>query len=196
MPMGTKVTLTNYPGTQVHCPGITGCGPEIAEIMQFQVTKRLSGGGDRTTPPEKLKLPAVAPIVPKPHTRRREWVVYQHQLLRAMTFNAVPYMAPSQDFIREGSGEIWEYVHPNHDTGATGATGPGRSPVLQGHSQGPCGDGDQDHRPGFPPPTDAIASIPGGGTELPERYVHHCHLLEHEDDDLMRPWTVVRSGHR
>ncbi|WP_314251267.1 hypothetical protein [Streptomyces sp. DSM 40907] len=21
--------------------------------------------------------------------------------------------------------------------------------------------------------------------------VHHCHLLEHEDDDLMRPFTIV-----
>ncbi|WP_316782184.1 hypothetical protein [Streptomyces sasae] len=115
MPMGTKVTLTNYPGTQVHYPGITGCGPEIAEIMQFQVTKPLSGGGDRTTPPEKLKLPAVAPIIPKLRTRRREWVVYQHQLFRTMTFNAVPYMAPSQDFIREGPIDIWEYINPNHE---------------------------------------------------------------------------------
>ncbi|MFE2970608.1 hypothetical protein ACFXKC_44725 [Streptomyces sp. NPDC059340] len=43
------------------------------------------------------------------------------------------------------------------------------------------------------PPTDEIASIPNSGAELPATYIHHCHLLEHEDDDLMRPWTIV--GH-
>ncbi|MFD7369942.1 hypothetical protein [Streptomyces mirabilis] len=43
-----------------------------------------------------------------------------------------------------------------------------------------------------------IASIPNSGAELPATYIHHCHLLEHEDDDLMRPWTIVGrdGGHR
>ncbi|MFJ9818735.1 hypothetical protein ACIRU3_26465 [Streptomyces sp. NPDC101151] len=39
----------------------------------------------------------------------------------------------------------------------------------------------------FTPPTRTIASIPGSGTEYPATYIHHCHILEHEDDDLMRP---------
>jgi spore coat protein A len=43
----------------------------------------------------------------------------------------------------------------------------------------------------FSPPTAPIAGIPGSGTELPATYVHQCHILEHEDDDLMRPWTIV-----
>ncbi|MEV6211521.1 hypothetical protein [Kitasatospora sp. NPDC051914] len=43
----------------------------------------------------------------------------------------------------------------------------------------------------FEVPTEPIASLPGSGTELPATYVHHCHILEHEDDDLMRPWTIV-----
>jgi spore coat protein A len=47
----------------------------------------------------------------------------------------------------------------------------------------------------FIPPKDDIASIPNSGAELPATYIHHCHLLEHEDDDLMRPWTIVgRDG--
>lgn len=47
----------------------------------------------------------------------------------------------------------------------------------------------------FTPPGE-IASIPGSGAALPAEYVHHCHILEHEDDDLMRPWTVVEDhGH-
>ncbi|MCX5306378.1 hypothetical protein OG304_23465 [Streptomyces sp. NBC_00160] len=41
------------------------------------------------------------------------------------------------------------------------------------------------------PPAEPIAGIPNSGTELPATYVHHCHLLEREDDDLMRPFTIV-----
>jgi len=29
------------------------------------------------------------------------------------------------------------------------------------------------------------------GTELPARYVYHCHILEHEDNEMMRPFEVV-----
>ncbi|MFJ1531083.1 multicopper oxidase family protein [Streptomyces mirabilis] len=251
VPMGTKVKLTNYPGTQAHFPGIPGCGPEIADIMQFEVTKPLSGGGDRTTPPEKLRLQAVAPIKPKPHTRRREWVVYQHELYRTMTFNAVPYMEPSQDFIKEGSTEIWEYINPNHDAHPMhvhlvnfqvlnrqpidaaayqkdydkwiyGGRKPKDHPVLANYFTGPPIPPNPDETLSykdtvkapaqmvtriiiqeFVPPKRDIASIPNSGAELPATYIHHCHLLEHEDDDLMRPWTIVGrdgdhhdSGHR
>lgn len=45
--------------------------------------------------------------------------------------------------------------------------------------------------PEIHPPTGTIASIPGSGAELPATYIHHCHILEHENDDLMRPWTIV-----
>ncbi|WP_235453998.1 multicopper oxidase family protein [Streptomyces olivochromogenes] len=239
---GSEVTLTNYPGTQVHFPGIPGCGPEIADIMRFRVIKPLSGGGDRTTPPEKLKLQSVPPIKPKPHTRRREWVVYQHKLFRTMTLNAVPYMAPSQDFIKEGSTEIWEYINPNHDAHPMhvhlvnfqvlnrqpidaaryqedyekwiyGGRKPEDYPVLANYFTGPPIPPDPDEALSykdtvkapaqmvtriiiqeFIPPTDEIASIPGSGATLPATYIHHCHLLEHEDDDLMRPWTIVRHS--
>lgn len=44
------------------------------------------------------------------------------------------------------------------------------------------------------PPTGSIAGIPGSGAEFPAWYIHHCHILEHEDDDLMRPWTIVKDG--
>lgn len=239
LPMRTKVRLTNY-GAPVHFPGMPGTGPEIREIMQFQVTKRLSGGADKTTPPKKLALPAVAPIRPKPDTRRREWVVYQHKLFSTMTFNAVPFQEPSQDFIEAGSSEIWEYINPNHDAHPMhvhlvnfqvlnrqpidaaayqadyekwihGGRKPQDLPVLANYLTGPPIPPDPDEAMAYKdtvksyPETvtriiikfdevpGAIASIPDSGTELPATYIHHCHLLEHEDDDLMRPWTIVRD---
>jgi spore coat protein A len=29
------------------------------------------------------------------------------------------------------------------------------------------------------------------GVRAPQNYVHHCHIVEHEDNDMMRPFTVV-----
>jgi spore coat protein A len=29
------------------------------------------------------------------------------------------------------------------------------------------------------------------GVTAPQTYVHHCHIVEHEDNDMMRPFTVV-----
>jgi spore coat protein A len=29
------------------------------------------------------------------------------------------------------------------------------------------------------------------GVSAPQSYVHHCHIVEHEDNDMMRPFTVV-----
>ncbi|MEU6365025.1 hypothetical protein ABZ876_04610 [Streptomyces sp. NPDC046931] len=46
----------------------------------------------------------------------------------------------------------------------------------------------------FTPPTATSASIPGSGAGLPATYIHRCHLLEPDDDDLMRPWTITGDG--
>jgi spore coat protein A len=243
LPMGTKVTLVNY-NAPVHFPGNgsgSGVGPAISEIMQFQITKRLSGGADQTTPPKKLGLPAVVPIKHKPGTYRREFVVYQHSEFSTMTFNAVPFAAPSQDFIKAGSTEIWEYINPNHDAHPmhvhlvsfqvlnrqpldaaayqadyekwiNGGRKPADLPVLARYLTGPPIPPDPDEAGSnkdtvkaysemvtriiiqeFKPPTERIASIPNSGTKFPATYVHHCHILEHEDDDLMRPWTITRG---
>ncbi len=29
------------------------------------------------------------------------------------------------------------------------------------------------------------------GVTAPQKYVFHCHILEHEDNDMMRPYEVV-----
>lgn len=236
LPVGTKVKLMNY-NAPVHFPG--GDGPEITDVMEFHVVKPKPGGADRTTPPRELALPEVERIEVKAHVRRREWVLYQHKLFSTMTFNAVPFMEPSQDFIKAGSTEIWEYINPNHDAHPMhvhlvnfqvlnrqpidaaayqddyekwvyGGRRPQDRPVLENYLTGPPIPPDPDEARSykdtvksypetvtrivikeFTPPTETIASIPGSGAELPATYVHHCHILEHEDDDLMRPWTIV-----
>jgi spore coat protein A, manganese oxidase len=29
------------------------------------------------------------------------------------------------------------------------------------------------------------------GVTAPQNYVYHCHIVEHEDDDMMRPFSVI-----
>jgi spore coat protein A len=42
-------------------------------------------------------------------------------------------------------------------------------------------------------PAPPVPNISGTGTEYPADYIHHCHILEHEDNDMMRPWQLVRA---
>jgi len=34
-------------------------------------------------------------------------------------------------------------------------------------------------------------AIPGTNSTTPAEYVYHCHILEHEENDMMRPFRVV-----
>jgi spore coat protein A len=36
-----------------------------------------------------------------------------------------------------------------------------------------------------------IPRIPGTAVRFPAEYIHHCHMLEHEDNEKMRPWQVI-----
>jgi spore coat protein A, manganese oxidase len=62
--------------------------------------------------------------------------------------------------------------------------------------------------PAFPPDAneagwkDTVRATPGAVTRIiipfegyTGRYVWHCHLLEHEDNEMMRPYDVVASSH-
>ncbi len=52
---------------------------------------------------------------------------------------------------------------------------------------------------------DTVKSMPGeitrviarfdvpSGTELPAEYVYHCHILEHEENEMMQPFAVTGS---
>jgi spore coat protein A len=44
--------------------------------------------------------------------------------------------------------------------------------------------------PGYFTTIRAKFDLPTGVT-APQTYVHHCHIVEHEDNDMMRPYTVV-----
>jgi spore coat protein A len=228
LPRGTVVTLKNdakapYPGGQ---------GGDVAQIMQFQVTKPLIGK-DTTTPPANLVLPAVPRLSPTPGALPREIVMKETMdmvtgvptdvRLNGKWFDD----AGMDENPKVGDTEIWQFVnltvdaHPMHmhlvqfqvydrqpfnaaayaaawDTWVLAGRPEGAKPVLSAYFTG---------LPVPPPPEemgwkDTVKSMPGditrviakfdvpADTELPAEYVYHCHILEHEENEMMRPFRV------
>ena len=72
---------------------------------------------------------------------------------------------------------------------------PDPAPFLTGKASGPAASerGPKDTvraNPGEVTRIRARFKVPNG-TPLPAKYVWHCHILEHEDNDMMRPYDVV-----
>jgi spore coat protein A len=72
---------------------------------------------------------------------------------------------------------------------ASGGTAPG-SPLTYG-SQVPVDPSDQGWKDVIQVPTGQVVRIAGQFTGATGRFMYHCHLLAHEDDGMMRPFTVT-----
>jgi spore coat protein A len=236
VPRGGTVTLMNdaaapYPAG--------GGGPAIPQIMQFRVTEPLTRR-DPTTPPDELDLPPLEQLRPDTGTYRRERVLTEttdrHDNPIHLQINGRYFFDPVDDFIRDGSTEVWEYInttedaHPMHvhlvqfqihnrqrfkadryrvDYGRWLEAGrpPGRKLQLERYLVGPPVPAEPEQQgwrdsfiayPGMvnriiaqytkAPP---VPGMDGTGTTFPADYIHHCHILEHEDNDMMRPWQLI-----
>jgi hypothetical protein len=119
-------------------------------------------------------------------------------LVNFQVLNRQPFDAPAY----EAAYEAW----------VNGGREPANKPVLANHLTGPPVPPDPEEEMAYKDTVKSypgtvtrviqtfevpgtIASIPGSGAELPATWIHHCHILEHEDDDKMRPWAIVRRGH-
>jgi FtsP/CotA-like multicopper oxidase with cupredoxin domain len=186
------------------------------QILQFRVVA--ATGKDPTTPPKYLKLPALTPF-PKEKTTRKlslnEMMSMVHDgpaeaMLGTVDASGMPVMQMWSDPITEnpaiGDTEIWEFynftgdAHPmhvheivfevvnreglllNHD-------GEPRIPMkLTGKVRGP-----EPWERGF---KDTVIAYPGEVTRIRARYdnpgqfVWHCHIVEHEDNEMMRPYRI------
>ncbi|BCJ76373.1 multicopper oxidase [Catellatospora sp. IY07-71] len=168
------------------------------QIMKFTVG-RLTGR-DRSVPPEDLELPRIRPLGRASRIRRLALDEHlEHDRSITMTLGAIGKDGQARplhwhDPITErpalDATEIWElhnwsaHVHPVH------------LHVVQFEVLGRGVDGNQPPRPGDRGLKDTVLTFPGEITrvkatfDLPGRYVWHCHLLEHEDNDMMRPFQV------
>jgi FtsP/CotA-like multicopper oxidase with cupredoxin domain len=220
IPVGTEIVLENLAPDEPFGGGVPGedfapADPDTTgRVMKFRVVPL--AGRDRSTPPSELGLPVQRPLPPAARTRRvslneldseqLEEVGPRTALLGTVAFDpdGRPQGVPLgwEDVITEnpaiGATEIWEIfnftadAHPIHVhqvqfevvnrevfDAEIGTPGSVRLP-----------------EPGETGPKDTVIAYPGEITrirarfDLPGLYVWHCHIVEHEDHEMMRPFAV------
>jgi spore coat protein A, manganese oxidase len=186
------------------------------DIMEFRVAGKDSprgGGIDMSALPTALR-PALR-LDPATAVRTRRLTLDERmddiQRSMGMLLNKTPWHAPITEKPMLGTTEIWELVnltddsHPIHlhlvrlqildrrrfdqfeyqAKGTLRFTGPALPP--EGHEAGW---------------KDTVRADPGMVTRIivpfegyAGRYVWHCHILEHEDNEMMRPYEVLPALH-
>ncbi|HZD72173.1 MAG TPA: multicopper oxidase domain-containing protein [Actinomycetes bacterium] len=178
------------------------------QVMQFRVTLPLSGT-DTSTPPEQLTLPA--PPKPGPTTNTRQVSLNE----AASTFNGFdgPVAALLGTLDPDGSGNPLRWADPVTENVAVGAVEEwelhnftedahpihiheiqfqvvNRQPfeAEEGGVSGP--------EPWEAGLKDTVVAYPEQITRVKAHYdrgglfVWHCHILEHEDNEMMRPYRI------
>jgi FtsP/CotA-like multicopper oxidase with cupredoxin domain len=185
--------------------------------MEFRVGRER--GRDRTTPPEFLVLPAIEPLPAPVRTRQlalvEEMSMYHDGPAAAMLATIDEegdthhrtWDEPITENPQVGDTEVWEMynltadAHPMHihevafevvDRQAleVNEEGEAEAPVLKEGSV-----------PRPPEPwesgrKDTVIAYPGEVTRVkaqfnsPGQFVWHCHIVEHEDNEMMRPFRV------
>jgi spore coat protein A len=224
-------------GNTAKAPYPTGRDTRIPEIMMFRV--RNGTVNDPSADPAKgqLSLPAFQGILPPPADAPvRDWVLKETAdpgtgQPTDVRINGRWFDDPVEDFPKEGSTEIWNWVnltgdeHPMHPhlvkfqvygrvpfdaaryegdwlawiaAGRNPATKPKALEYATGPRQAPGPDeiGWKDTVKADPGMITQIVSkfdIPPGsetGTSGGYDYIAHCHILEHEENEMMRPFSV------
>jgi len=186
-------------------PGSTG------QVMEFRVASTTTNP-DTTTPPQYLQLPSITSVGPADLTRN---LSLNEEAFVSGTFDGpvaallgihdpgtgtptpMLWMDPITENPTLGGVEEWalynltEDAHPMHihlvQFEVVGREAIGGGPSVAG-SNGPL-----PWETGF---KDTVISYPGEVTRVkmkfdyPGFYVWHCHIVEHEDNEMMRPYHV------
>jgi FtsP/CotA-like multicopper oxidase with cupredoxin domain len=186
------------------------------QILEFRVVPAVAA--DPTTPPQFLTLPPLAPL-PAPVTTRPlaliEMMSMDHDgpaeaMLGHVDADGMPmhqmWMDPITENPMVGDTEVWEFynftadAHPMHvhevafevvnrQALVTNDDGETESPArLVGDPRPP-----EPWESGF---KDTVIAYPGEVTRIkaqfntPGQFVWHCHIVEHEDNEMMRPYRI------
>jgi FtsP/CotA-like multicopper oxidase with cupredoxin domain len=206
-PFGGGVPGVDFP---VADPASTG------QVMQFKVTPALAP--DPTTPPQFLLLPAIVPLPVPVKTRRlalmEEMSMYWDGPAAAMlgvvdadgNASHKMWMDPVSEDPNVGDTEVWELynftadAHPMHVHEVVFEVINREGLVLndEGEVDQPIQlDGlitpPEPWETGF---KDTVIAYPGQVTRIraqfntPGQFVWHCHIVEHEDNEMMRPYRI------
>lgn len=209
VPAGTNIVLKNLAPDEPFGGGEPGVDFEPADpattgqVMQFRVVPMV--GMDNSTPPALLTLPAATPLGAPAKTRQVSLNevdsevlddVGPRQALLGTQSSAGPQPLMWAAAITEkpvlGETEIWE-IH-NHTEDA--------HPIHVHQVQFQIVNRQPFEGDGYPPEPnetgfkDTVVSYPGEITRIKAKfdvaglYVWHCHIIEHEDHEMMRPFRV------
>jgi FtsP/CotA-like multicopper oxidase with cupredoxin domain len=186
------------------------------QIMQFRVVPAV--GTDPTTPPQFLQLPAIQPLPAEKTVRPLaliEMMSMFHDgpaeaLLGYVDADGMPvhkmWSEPVTENPKVGDTELWEFynftadAHPMHvhevvfevvnrQALVTNEDGETLPPVEF------AGD-PRDPEPWETGLKDTVIAYPGEVTRIkakfgvPGQFVWHCHIVEHEDNEMMRPYRI------
>ncbi|MGW2182286.1 multicopper oxidase family protein [Streptomyces sp. NPDC001732] len=208
--VGTKLYLINEGPDKAFQGGKAGTDYSPADpattgqVMKFVIQALTSP--DTTVPPSQLSLPPLEPLGKASRIRRLSLseqnsaslphVGPRQMLLGTLDRNGAPVPMRWDDPVTEnpalGATEIWEIhnftkdAHPIHVHEV-------QFQVLDRQQAGRAARPAEPWEKGF---KDTAVAYPGAVTRLKAtfdragRYVWHCHMLEHEDNEMMRPYTV------
>jgi spore coat protein A len=208
---GSTLYLINEAPDEPYGGGRTGHDYEAADpsttgqILKFEVVPLASP--DTSIPPDQLTLPTFTPLGPSTVTRRLSLNEEDSAVLPGVgptgaflgTLDAagnpvrLGWMDPVTENPELGATETWEIynftadAHPIHIHEVMFQV-VDREGNERGEPSGP-----EAWEAGF---KDTVIAYPDEVTsvkarfDLPGRYVWHCHIVEHEDNEMMRPYRV------
>ena len=187
------------------------------QIMEFRVVPAITS--DPTTPPQFLQLPAIAPLPAETATRPLALLemmsIYYDGPAEAMLGTVNPatgmpthkmWSDPISENPSTGATEIWEFynftadAHPMHVHEVTFevVNREGLATDEEGMATMPA---QLLENPRSPEPwenglKDTVIAYPGEVTRIrakfdkPGTFVWHCHIVSHEDNEMMRPYRI------
>ncbi len=210
LPVGTWITLLNLAPDEPFGGGIPNTDFPAADpattgqVMQFRVVA--ATGADTSTPPNRLGLPPIKPLGSADKTRRVSLNEEDSAVLRGVgpragtlgtvssdgAGNPLPWMDPVTENPALKATEVWEIHNYTEDA----------HPVHVHMVQFEVVNRQPFDGAAYPPMPwengwkDTVTAYPGEITRIkarfdtPGRFVWHCHIVEHEDNEMMRPYQV------
>jgi bilirubin oxidase len=210
LPPGTELFLINEAPDEPFGGGQVGTDFEAADVettgqvMRFVVLPR--AGSDNSTPPEQLILPRRTPLGPEVRTRQVSLneedsevlpgIGPKEALLGIVGEDGHPMPMMWDDPITEnpdlGDIEIWEIhnhtmdAHPIHIHEVMFEVVNRESMAGDVRGPEPWETGVKDTVIAYPDEITRVKAL----YDLAGQYVWHCHIVEHEDNEMMRPYSV------
>jgi FtsP/CotA-like multicopper oxidase with cupredoxin domain len=154
------------------------------QVMEFRVVPVV--GVDESTPPQFLQLPAITPLPAETVTRPLALLEEMSAFFEDAPAAALLGTADGGELVKR----MWaDEISENPEVGATEVWELYNGKVTQA----------EPWEAGF---KDTVVAYPGQVTRVrarfatPGQFVWHCHIVEHEDNEMMRPYRIgpTQSG--